>query len=301
MASIIDSSGTRIILAARHLFGRSRSMHTTVRSVDVSGQHAALVWTGTHWSLRDLGSRNGTSLDGKPLPPGRDHAITVGQTFHLGSSNISFTFADASEPGPVARQGEQFMEGEGGILALPSADNPQVLIVPHPVEGWMAMTDGAYQPIEDGQSVTADGTDWVISLPETIESTAERTASTSVADSGLRFRVSSDEEYVEMTVVTPKGEHRCKPRAHHYVLLTLARARLQDAADGIPESEQGWLYTADLEKMLRASANQIYISIHRGRKELDKLDVLGADRLVERRSTTRQVRMGISSLDVTTL
>jgi ADP-ribose pyrophosphatase YjhB (NUDIX family) len=115
----------------------------------------------------------------------------------------------------------------------------------------------------------------------------------------MRFSVSSDEEYVELTVVVDGEEHALKPRSHHYILLLLARARLDDLDS--PESEQGWLYTGELAKMLRASRNQLYVSLYRARKGLAAIGIENASELIERRPTTQQLRLGLSDITVTAL
>ncbi len=113
--------------------------------------------------------------------------------------------------------------------------------------------------------------------------------------------MSADEEYLEVTVYTGEVAHPLKPRAHQHVLLLLARERLRDAAAGVPTAEQGWLYTADLAQMTGSNANQLYVSLHRARKELDDLALLGVTSVLERRATTRQVRIAIGELDVQAL
>jgi len=40
----------------------------------VSARHAILRWTGERWDLKDLGSRNGTYLDGRKIRSGEEHA-----------------------------------------------------------------------------------------------------------------------------------------------------------------------------------------------------------------------------------
>lgn len=50
----------------------------------ISGHHARLRWDGSQWWLEDLGSRNGTQLDGRPLPPYRPEAIWPGANVQVG-------------------------------------------------------------------------------------------------------------------------------------------------------------------------------------------------------------------------
>ena len=54
----------------------------------VSRRHAELVVTGEGWVLRDLGSVNGTRLDGTPLAPGEGVVVNEGQTIALGTVSL---------------------------------------------------------------------------------------------------------------------------------------------------------------------------------------------------------------------
>ncbi len=50
----------------------------------VSTRHARLRWDGVEWWLEDLGSRNGTLINGRSCPPHRPQAIPFGATVQIG-------------------------------------------------------------------------------------------------------------------------------------------------------------------------------------------------------------------------
>lgn len=50
----------------------------------ISGHHARLRWDGNQWWLEDLGSRNGTLVDGRPLTPYRAEAVWPGANLQFG-------------------------------------------------------------------------------------------------------------------------------------------------------------------------------------------------------------------------
>jgi hypothetical protein len=50
----------------------------------VSAHHATLRWDGSHWWLRDLGSKNGTLVAGRPLAPHQDAAVAPGSSIRIG-------------------------------------------------------------------------------------------------------------------------------------------------------------------------------------------------------------------------
>ncbi len=54
----------------------------------VSGYHARLRWDGTSWWLEDLGSRNGTFVNGKPCAPYRPEAVSTGDNIQLGDMSL---------------------------------------------------------------------------------------------------------------------------------------------------------------------------------------------------------------------
>jgi adenylate cyclase len=63
------------LLQPRLLVGRDAACDVLLRNPSVSGRHCLLEWAGGSWSVRDLGSKNGTRVDGvrceeQRLPPG---------------------------------------------------------------------------------------------------------------------------------------------------------------------------------------------------------------------------------------
>jgi hypothetical protein len=300
MATLRSPRGDTIILRARHLVGRSRSMHTRLDWTSASAEHAVLAWSAGTWTVRDLGSRNGTTLDGRRLDAGEQATLREGAVLTFGEDQETFTLLSDGPPSPAARdEAGAVVEGDGDLLALPSPDDPQLVITFEVPQGWVVVQQGGVAAALHGQLLEITGRRWTLNLPEMLEPTGDMRANSSSVDAvGLRFRVSGDEEYVELDVLARGQVHTLKPKSHHHVLLTLARERLQDQATGVSAPEQGWVYTSELAKMLGANSNQLYVSIHRARKELEDLGVFDAANIVERRALTRQVRLGISDVVV---
>ena len=50
----------------------------------VSGRHTCLRWDGVNWLLKDLGSTNGTFVNGQRCPPHKEQRVPVGATLQIG-------------------------------------------------------------------------------------------------------------------------------------------------------------------------------------------------------------------------
>jgi hypothetical protein len=290
-------SGRRVALRARHLVGRSRACHLSIDSRQVSGEHAAVGWTGSEWQVRDLGSRNGTMVDGRALDRGEREALNEGAVLAFGDEGEAWQLISASAPTALAATGERWVEGEGEMLGLPSLEDPTILVTQDGGGTWWIGEEVA----KDLQRIEVGGDTWVLHLPELLPPTMEGRVVRMLDDIALRFGVSADEEYVEVTVVVGAERVALTPRAHHELLLTLARQRIEDASAGGSAAEHGWVYADRLLKMLRWSNNQLYVGIHRARKELEGLEVMDASAVIERRASTRQVRLGVAELQVVAL
>src|SRR5688572_28290331 len=82
-----------VCAAPKMVLGRDQLCDLTLRAGGVSRQHAEIEWTGDAFVLRDLDSRNGTTLAGMPLA-GRVPLVNDGR-FGLGDEcSIEFEVAD---------------------------------------------------------------------------------------------------------------------------------------------------------------------------------------------------------------
>jgi hypothetical protein len=147
------------------------------------------------------------------------------------------------------------------------------------------------------------GMAWTLDLPEVLPSTMEIDGiGCGLSRVELLFCVSSDEEHVELTVVRPEGAANLGARAHHYLLLTLARARLEYEARGADTSPAvWWRYREDLMRMLRLEPSSLNVAIHRARKRFDDLGIRGAAGSIERRRGSGLVRLAAVGVRVEAL
>jgi pSer/pThr/pTyr-binding forkhead associated (FHA) protein len=73
------------LTAGRILLGRSHQCHLVLADETVSRRHAELELVDGHWHLRDLGSKNGTWVNGRRVA---DTEVVPGDALHLGACQL---------------------------------------------------------------------------------------------------------------------------------------------------------------------------------------------------------------------
>ena len=63
--------------------GRDAGCEVTVEGPGVSGKHCRLRWDGRTWTVEDLGSRNGTAVNGVPVIPAEPVPLGPGDVLTL--------------------------------------------------------------------------------------------------------------------------------------------------------------------------------------------------------------------------
>jgi hypothetical protein len=304
--------GPHAHLLSRHLVGRSRLADLRMTDPTVSGEHAVLRWTGREWELHDLGSRNGTSVDGRKLASGERVAIGRGAVIAFGQADNAWRLDDDAPPTIMAvlDDGDQPLTGRNDLLALPSDDEPEAVIYRDAGGNWVIEQGGETARIADRAAVRAGGRDYVLRVPDMIAPTWDSSSpAPHLAMMTLQFSVSRDEEYVALTA---RSEHHVVDlgaRAHHAVLLSLARSRLADrkpraaAAErgSPPESSEGWVYQDDLARELAIDETHLNVAVFRCRRQLAEAGIVGAASIVERRRPTRELRLGVARIEIVTV
>jgi pSer/pThr/pTyr-binding forkhead associated (FHA) protein len=296
------SSERRITLGTRCLLGRHPACDVRADEPRVSGEHASVHWINNRWELRDLGSRNGTFLDGRRLASGERIALEEGWTFSLGGPKIAFTLLEAGPPGAAAwnRGSGARRAATAGLLSLPDDERPLASLFQDSSGAWVIETGDQLRQVADQELVEVGGEVFVLELPRVETETWQGEAGgTALEMVHLQLAVSRDEETVRVTVVTGEGAKLLPARSYHYMLLTLARAWLNDASH--PSAERGWVDREALCKMLATDLNKLNVDIHRARKQFATLGIEGAGNLVERRPGTGELRIGARSIEVTRL
>ena len=293
------------VLEADHIVGRAQTSALCINERYVSAQHAILRFTGDHWELRDLGSRNGTFLNGERLKAGEEHTVRVGSQIAFGKLEQVWEMVDDAAPLAMAvpLDGGEPLQVEGELLALPSSDDPRLTIYRDPDGAWVLEQPEAISPITNLQTFDVDGRTFRFSCPESSSKTSlmESPFEVEVRHLALLFSVSLDEEHVALRATCGASTFELGTRAHNYLLLTLARRRVADAAEGLPETSCGWIYQEDFPHDPTMASPHLNLDVLRIRKQFAALGVVDAANIIERRPRTRQLRIGVSRISIVTL
>ena len=285
------ATGRIYTLAVRNLVGRAQSCDLILPDLRVSGEHA-VVWWDAGWKVRDLGSRNGTFVDEQRIAVGDNVPLIREAKLSFGRLQGEWELGNDAAPSPEAvNPSGQRVLGEHGVLALPSSANPECSIFRMSEGQWVAEWPDHTASVAHDEVLTVAGISWTLGLPETLPATMNRQPHR-LDDMTLHFAVTRDEEFVMATLVGPDGSLNLEAKAHHGTTLALARARLRDQRHGQAESTAGWMYQDDLAKGLQISLPLLNLHVHRARRQLADANVIDFERLFERRTATRQLRIG---------
>lgn len=295
MASIVSTDGLHTVrLRARHLVGRSPDADLRLSDQRVSGVHAVLSWDAGVWRLRDLGSRNGTWIDGEPLTPGKDVELQPGWTVAFGDQENTWRVESLDPPSPFAVSEEgQVVPVQEGILTLPG--EPDCLVADDGTGVWVKDDGGVPEQVGDRQVLRVGQVAWTLHLSPSYAPTMNVSLRSLQLDKvGLRFNVSRDEEHITVVILSGTREIDAGSYSFHYMLLLLARERMKNLED----PEAGWVYQEDLMKMMRCPASRLNLEVFRARRHFTELGVQDGARIVDRRVPSRQLRIGSNNLQI---
>lgn len=282
--------------------GRAPSCGLRLPERYVSAQHALLRWGEAGWELKDLGSLNGTYLNGARVEAGREYRLTPRSLIAFGRSEQEWEVIDAAPPSVMAipADGGRVVQLDGDMLALPSSDDPQVSIYRNAEGSWVLEQPDAVQPVTNQQTFEVGGVMWRFCCTEQLfkTSVSDLRHDVELRQLTLIFTVSRDEEYVELRAQCAGTTFELGSRGHNYLLLTLARQRLTDAAQGLPEDSCGWVYLEDLAHDPSLAPPHLNVEVYRLRKHMARMGIIDGAKIVERRPRTKQIRIGSGALRI---
>ncbi|WP_226663585.1 FHA domain-containing protein [Microbulbifer aggregans] len=297
-----------VFLMAHHTIGRRQgATDTRITLPEISGIHAAIQWTGSHWVIRDL-SRNGTWVNGQQLIPAKNQQLNLGDKISFGRSNNPVWKVENLNPPENLLI--DINTGEAQPLEsyhlLPDEHEPLASLHFNPINGvWVFELLEGPENGETARVVTHKSrvdcahNSWELFLGNSQSTTTElSTQNLCVSDFRLRFTVSHHEEHIQLQLTQGDMTLDLAARTHNYLLLYLARARAKDIQRGVNPADQGWVAIDLATRELGITVNHLNTQIFRARKQIaDSLpDAIDTSHLVERRAY--EMRLGCSHLDV---
>lgn len=285
--AVLQSSKTKFKVPCRCLIGRSSLADLRLGSRRASSEHATLGWYSERWVLRDLGSSNGTSVDGQPLSARDRVTLSCGNQVRFGDDDEVWTVADVDRPDPCAvlLGPQECRWGQETLLVLPSVDAPEASIF---VDGerWRLDSNNQQSLPECGDVIRLDSGYYRLLLPDH-SGTRGLTAKYELELSLLELSFSVSPERLLLTLRQGPTEVQLPARACLYTLLALARLR----GARRPTLETGWISSGELAEARGCSPEKVNVDIHRLRKLFQEAGVRNAAQIVER-DDSKRLRMG---------
>jgi hypothetical protein len=293
MAEIRHGDAVELVLGYTRI-GREPGCDVVIDDPKVSGTHAAIRWARDRWELLDLGSRNGTSHNGAPVPAGTAVPLALGDTLSFAGAAAEVLSIDPPEAMAISPSGDRRVALRG-LLTWGDEENDTTEVY-RGAEGEFVLDQGGeVSPLTDRQTIHIHGVPWVVRLPGAIDGTVGSEAVPVPAELALTFAVSADEEHVQLTATWKRRSFDLGKRAHNYLLVTLARLRLEHADD--PE-HGGWVDAIQLARMLRCTDGKLNLDVFRIRRQLADAGIHDAASIVERRRNPGALRLGATDITV---
>jgi hypothetical protein len=291
----LRNANCELKVPCRALVGRSSLADIRLSSRRASSEHAWLGWSAGRWTVRDLGSSNGTTINGRPLLT-RDRAtLTPGSRLCFGGDDEAWLLSDASAPEPAAvlLGPQEYLWGEQSLLVLGAVDQreaePEASVF-LAEDAWWVDDGRSLRTHESGDIIRLASGYWRLLLPETSGTGDALTANCDLDLTQLElcFRVAGN-QVMSLTLSQGANSIQLQARAFLNTLWELAKLRMRDQAD---VTSEGWVSAVDLAHKLKCSPEKVNVDIHRLRKLFQESGVHQAAQIVER-DEAKRVRIGV--------
>lgn len=293
-----------VVLEAYTVVGRAAGHGLRVVDPCVSTTHASIRWTGVGWELQDLDSTNGTFCNGERLLSREKRGLAVNDRLAFGRERSPWTVVSLDPPQAMAVADDGTVAlAEHGVIAIPAADQLEITLYQDERGHWVSDGEGTVSRVVDRQILSVAGQRWRFCCPEAVGQTelvVSGRRSAELAAMALHFTVSPDEEHVEVAVMVDDRVELLESRACHYLLLTLARARIHEPGKAAPPADQeGWVSHDELCRCLAFDDQRLNTDIFRLRQAFARIGAVDYARIVERRTRPRRLRTGALRIQIT--
>lgn len=312
--SIDTNQEKEIWLFHEHTFGRDPRCSTVLNNSAVSRFHTRISWNGSEWILRDLGSRNGTYINGRLQTNGESHPVKAGDRFLFGDMYEEYLLCEDSEPkSMLITYDSQKIEKQiplTSFLPIPSAERPLCTVFSGKNNDFTLENEtGDIILLEHGTAFTVENVSYHVVLdhqPGESPQTASSDMVTETDNVHLDIAVSPDEESAEITLSKGTEKHVLQPKAHFYLLAYLGRIRNSQTPDSLltqlNSAENGWVDCDVICKELMINREHLAQQVFRIRQELKAFYLPIAEQIIDRRLRGK-MRIGVAagSYDVRTM
>jgi hypothetical protein len=199
----------------------------------------------------------------------------------------------------VSLETGQALLGAQGLIGLPSSKQPECTLFLAPDAVWkIERANGEVEVLSDGQIIECAEQSFRFCCPSSNSATETLSLADEEQPPTLHFMVSSDEDFVELTL--EYGERRVPlgSRSHNYLMLTLARQMLADREATLPEASCGWMDKDELADGFKMTPQQVDGEVFRIRKHFTLHGLSESTVIIERRPRTKQIRLGLTQLRI---
>lgn len=107
------------------VIGRGRDVDLPIDVTDASRRHARVMRNGDHLLVRDLGSRNGTVVQGELIPADRDTILRPEESFEIGPDCFAFTYPAVEALHDIERAEDEHIDPKE-LISPPPRSLPEV-------------------------------------------------------------------------------------------------------------------------------------------------------------------------------
>lgn len=272
-----------IHLKTVHMFGRDTASDTVLDHPLSSRLHCIIRYQSNNWLITDQ-SKNGTYLNGKLLSSGKSIKLRLHDKISFpGAEKELWELIDTHPPKPmlIHKSSNRVLILEDTNL-LPSQDHAE-LVLSRETKHWLVERGDSMSIINNGDFLHFNDEQWQLSTNEFLQDTVVQLRQPVLDTSPkLNFSISLCEEHIDLTIKWKEQTWQLGQKAHHYLLLLLAKHRILDEERGVPTKDQGWLVIDTLLYDMNIDSNHLNILIYRARKAIGKLEL--STSLIERRS-----------------